>query len=182
MVRAGEKTFYRVNVDATESSISWPDEIAAPVGLAFGASARGQMTQLQGNRFRPLTAFVYEVQTAATGRFNVTNFSVNVSGEPVEIPAASLDVVAAETGNAGTRPAGIGAQLAGREAGAARKLVVEIAATNVFLGQPFHVRVMLPAGPANEIEALREIQFNGTGLMTDKTASTASSSRPSSAK
>ena len=29
---------------------------------------------------------------------------------------------------------------------------------------------MLPAGPDNTIEALREIQFNGDGLMTDKTA------------
>jgi hypothetical protein len=154
LVRAGEKTFYRVNVDATESSIPWPDEISTPAELKFGASARGQMTQLQGNKFRPLTAFVYEVQTTTAGHFTVPNFSVNISGEPVEIAAAGLDVVADNS-----------------NLPAARRLVLEISATNIFLGQPFHVRVMLPTGPANEIEALREIQFNGAGLMTDKTAS-----------
>ncbi len=47
---------------------------------------------------------------------------------------------------------------------------LDISATNIFLGQPFRVRVLLPAGPANEIEALREVQFKGDGLMTDKTA------------
>jgi hypothetical protein len=48
--------------------------------------------------------------------------------------------------------------------------VLETSATNIFLGEPFRVRVMLPAGPGNETEALREIQLNGDGLMTDKTA------------
>src|ERR1017187_3826007 len=154
VVRAGEKTFYRVNVDATESSIEWPEAISAPAELRFGANARGQMTQLQGNKFRPLASFVYEVQTTVPGHFTVTNFSVTASGQMVEIPAASLEVVA-ESSNLSP----------------ARRLGLEISATNVFLGQPFHVRVTLPSGPGNEIEALREIQFNGDGLMTDKTAS-----------
>jgi hypothetical protein len=83
----------------------------------------------------------------------MTNFTANASGPLVEIPAASLDVVAD-----------------GASPQAARQLGLEISATNVFLGQPFRVRVTLPPGPGNEIEALREIQFNGDGLMTDKTA------------
>ena len=33
------------------------------------------------------------------------------------------------------------------------------------------MQVVLPAGTSNQIEALREIQLNGDGLMTDKTAS-----------
>ena len=44
VVRPGEKTFYRVTVAATESSIQWADEIAAPPGLKFGSAARGQLT------------------------------------------------------------------------------------------------------------------------------------------
>lgn len=153
VVRPGEKTFYRVNVDATESSIEWPDELPAPGQLKFGTHARGMITQMQANSFRPLTAFVYELQATATGHFTVTNFTVNVSGVPVEIPAASLEVVAANTGLP-----------------APRRLALEISATNVFLGQPFRARVILPAGPDNQVEALREIEFNGDGLMTDKTA------------
>jgi hypothetical protein len=153
MVRPGEKTFYRVSVDATESAIQWPEEIAAPAELNFGANARGQMTQFLGNKFRPLTSFVSEVRATAAGHFTITNFTVNVAGQSVEIPAANLEVVAQ---NFKAQPA--------------RQLRLETSATNVFLGQPFQVRVMLPASAANEIEALREIQLNSDGLMTDKTA------------
>ena len=78
---------------------------------------------------------------------------MNASGKPLEIPAASLDVAA---DGPGLKPA--------------RQLVLETSGTNVFLGQPFRVRVLLPAGPDNAAEALREIQLNGDGLMTDKTA------------
>jgi hypothetical protein len=154
VVRAGGKTFYRVNLDATESSIVWPEEISAPTELKFGTTVRGQIMQTQNGRFRPLTSIVYEVQTTAAGHFTITNFSVSVAGQAVEVPAASLDVVA---DNSSPPPL--------------RKLVLETSATNVFLGQPFHVRVLLPTGPDNALEALREIQLNGDGLMTDKTAS-----------
>ncbi len=152
VVRAGEKAFYRVTVDATESSIQWPDEISAPPELKFGPDARGQLTQFLGDKFRPLTSFIYEVRATATGHFAITNFTVDVYGKPVEIPAAGLDVVAE---NPNSQPA--------------RQLVLETSATNVFLGEPFRVSVVLPAGPNNAIEALREIQLNGDGLMTDKT-------------
>ncbi len=152
VVHAGATTFYRVSVNATESSIQWPDELPAPAALRFGAKRSGQITQTQANRFRPLASFVYEVVAPLEGRFTVTNFSVQVMGALVQIPAASLDVVAKNAA-----------------APAARRLGLEISATNVFLGQPFHARVILPAGPGNEIEALREIEFSGNGLMTDKT-------------
>jgi len=150
---AGEKTFYRVTVDATESSIQWPDELAAPAELKFGAKRSGQITQMQASRFRPLASFVYEVESPVAGHFTVTNFSVEVMGARVQIPSASLDVVAKNSGLP-----------------VARRLALEVSTTNVFLGQPFRARVILPAGPANEIEALREIELSGDGLMTDKTA------------
>ena len=96
VVRPGDKTFYRVGLDATESSIVWPDElVAAPPELKLAPKARGMITQMQPNSFRPLTAFVYEAQPMAAGRYTVPSFSVDVSGARVEIPAASLEVVAA---------------------------------------------------------------------------------------
>ena len=153
VVRPGEKAFYRVTLDSTESSILWPNELSTPDKLKFGASARGTLTQLETSRFRPQTSFVYEVQPTATGHFTVTNFSVYVSGVSVEIPAASLDVADTNTG----LPSG-------------QRLALEISETNVFLGQPFRVRVMLPAEPGTGIEPLSDIQFNGDGLMADKTA------------
>ncbi|HEX7571065.1 MAG TPA: hypothetical protein VF492_11225, partial [Verrucomicrobiae bacterium] len=152
VIHAGEKTFYRVTVDAAESAIAWPAIISAPAELKFGLNTHGQIMRLDGNKYRPFTAFAYEVTATAAGQFTITNFSVNISGQPVEIPAASLDVV---TASSNLPPA--------------RRLVLDVSATNVFLGQPFRVRVMLPAGNNNEIEALREIQLTGDGLMTDKT-------------
>jgi hypothetical protein len=151
VVRAGEKTFYRVTVDAAESAIAWPAKISAPAELKFGLNTHGQIMRLDGNQYRPFTAFVHEITATAAGRFTITNFSVNIAGQPVEIPAASVDAIAA---SCNLPPA--------------RRLVLETSATNVFLGQPFRVRVMLPVGNNNEIEALREIQLNGDGLMTEK--------------
>ena len=152
MVRPGEKAFYRVNVDATEAAIQWPDNLPAPAELKFEANARGQITQYLGPKFRSQTSFIYELRAPAAGRFVVTNFTVTVSGQPMEIPAASLEVI---TDNSNLPPA--------------RQLVLETFATNVFLGQPFRVRVLLPAGAGNEIEVLREIQFSSDGVMADKT-------------
>jgi hypothetical protein len=152
VVHAGEKTFYRVTVDAAESAIAWPAKISAPAELKFGLNTHGQIMRLDGNKYRPFTAFAYEVTAPAAGQFTITNFSVNISGQPVEIPAASLTVVTASA----TLPP-------------ARRLGLAVSATNIFLGQPFRVRVLLPAGNSNEIEALREIQLTGDGLMTDKT-------------
>ena len=151
-VHVGEKTFYRVTVSATESAIRWPKKISEPEELKPGATARGQITQFLGNNFRVFTSFVYEMRPAAAGHFMMTNFTVDVSGPVVEIPVAGLDVVADDS-----------------NLPSARMLALDLSATNVFLGQPFRVRVLLPTGAGNQIEALREIQLNGDGLMIDKT-------------
>ena len=151
VVGVGEKTFYRVRITATQNSIEWPDEISAPPELKFGAGARGQLMQPDGVRFSPLTSFVYEVTPTATGHFSVPSFPVPAGWPPVEVPAASLDVVATNS-----------------PAGAARRLLLEVSETNLFFGQPFRVRVLLPAGPNNQLEMLRDVQFNGVGYLTDK--------------
>ncbi len=86
LVRAGERTFYRVDVTATESAIQWPAALPAPGELKVTALARGQITQFLGNTFRPLTTFLYEVRPAAAGQFMITNFSVSCAGQPVGVP------------------------------------------------------------------------------------------------
>jgi hypothetical protein len=154
VVRAGEKAFYRVTVNATQNSIAWPDKIATPPELKFGPDARGQTTRLEDNKYRPLTAFLCEVTATAPGHFVVSNFAVTVGGARVEIPAAHLEVVES---NAALLPT-------------ARRLALELSETNLFLGQPFRVRVLLPVGPNHQAEALNQIQFIGDGFMTDKTA------------
>jgi hypothetical protein len=151
IVRVGQKTFYRVNVDAPETTFELPQTISAPAELKFGPLAHGQIARLEGNRFHPLATFLFEVQATATGHFTISNFTVKVAGQPVEIPAASVDVVSAAV-----------------PAASRRRLVLEASSTNLFLGEPFRLRVLSFAGDGNPIEALREVQFNGGGLMTDK--------------
>ena len=153
VIGIGQKAFYRVSVDATESSIQLPEKIPAAGALKMNLRTSGQITQMQINRFRPLTTFLYEVQCPEQGNFTITNFTVDVSGASVTVPAANLTVVGTNSNTA-----------------ASRQLRLEASETNVFLGEPFHVRVILPPGPGNTIEALREIEFHGDGLMTDKTA------------
>ena len=151
-VRHGEKTFYRVTVNATQNSIVWPDEIAAPPELHFGTATRGQLMQPDGVRFQPLTEFIYEVTGATAGRFTVSNFVISVGGRSVEVPATSIDVAT----EAVTQTA--------------QELSLEVSPTNLFFGQPFRVRIILPATPENQVEALRDVQFNGSGFLTDKLA------------
>lgn len=147
----GEKIFYRVTLNAAQDSVAWPDKIDAPAELKFGATGRGQISRMEGTRFRPLTAFTCEVTPTAEGHFTVPAFMVNCGGTTVNIPATSVEVTAS---GATTAP---------------RRLLLEVSETNVFLGQPVRARVMLPAARGNEIEALREIQFNSYGVMTEKT-------------
>lgn len=153
VAQLGQKIFYRVNVDATESSIQWPDEISMPVGLQFGRKTSGQITQSEATRFRPLASFLHEVKPLAGGHFTMPSFSVDVAGTRVEVPAANLDVVAKTASPL-----------------VPRQLRLEVSQTNVFLGEPFRVRVILPAGTNNQIEALRETELRGDGLMVDKSA------------
>ena len=153
-VHVGEKTFYRVTIEATQNEIIWPDTISAPVELKFGAGVRGQISRLMANQFHPLTSFVYEAVPTAAGRLVVSNFIVPVGWRPVEIPAATLEVVANNS----------------VPAAPARRLRLVVSETNLFFGQPFRLRLLLPAQNGNQIEALREVQFNGNGFMTDKLA------------
>lgn len=149
-VSPGEKTFYRVTVHATQNSITWPSEISAPPALPMGAMARGQFTQPDGVAFHPFTQFIYEVTPAAAGQFSISNFLISVGGQRVEVPAAMLTVQT----QAGAK--------------APRKLLLEFSETNLFFGQPFRARVLLPASAGKPIEALRDVQFSGGGLLVDK--------------
>ncbi len=154
VAHAGQKVYYHVQLDATEAAIQWPDKMPSPAGLKFGAQAAGQTIQFLAGNYRPLAGFVYEVTPDRTGEFTVTNFAVNVDGQPVTIPAATLEVVADNVG--------------GPTAG--RQIFLRMSGTNLYLGQPFRVSVILPSTPQTGVEGLREIQLNGDGLIPDKTA------------
>jgi len=151
-VRPGGKAFYRVTITATENSIAWPDKIPAPPELRFGARAHGQLMQPDGTPFHPVSGFVCEITATNAGHFVVSNLVIWVGGRSLEIPAASLDAAS----QAAASPA--------------RKLSLEVSDTNLFIGQPFRVRVILPATSGKRLETLREVQFNGDPVLTDRMA------------
>ena len=150
----GEKVFYRVMIDAPESSIRWPETLPLPVGLQIIGGTRGQITQNLPGKFRSLTSFIFELRATNTGHFTIPAFPVEILGQAFKIPAAAFDC-------ATQKPASIPP---------ARQLTLEVSKTNVFLGEPFKVRVLLPARPDDSIEAVREIQFNGEGFVSDKSS------------
>ena len=154
VVGVGEKTFFRVSISAIEHGIHWPEKISAPAELQFGKGAHGQLTQPDGTLFRPLTSFLYEVTATAAGQFTVPEFAVPVETTMVNVPATTVQVT--KKNSVPMAPP-------------ARRLVLEVSATNLFEGQPVRVRVFLPADE-KKTEGVRDIQFNGSSVMTDKTA------------
>jgi hypothetical protein len=154
IVRAGEKFFYRVTLEAEESSIDWPSQIAAPAGLKSGQTFHGQISRFENNKYRPFTAFACEMTATAAGHFTISNFNVRAGDRTVEIPAASIEALST---NATPPPP-------------ARRPTLEIPATNIFVGQPFHARLLLPAREGNQLEALAEVKFSDEGFMIDKTS------------
>ncbi len=153
VVRAGQKAYYRVQLNATEASIEWP-EFSPPPGLKFGAAVRGQRMQFLNGLSRAYTGFTYEIMTAGAGHFTITNFNVLVNGRAVEIPAASLEVVASNTTDV-----------------AGQRIFLKASKTNLFVGEPFLVTLILPPSARGQMEPLTEIQINGEGFIPDKMSS-----------
>ncbi len=150
MASPGDLVFLRVEVSGTESSISWPSRLAWPPDWIPLMDTRGQLTRYHGNQYDPLTTYLYELKIPKTapGQYTLPAFSISCAGAPLQVPATSLTV----TGDSPKAPP--------------LELGVEVSSRALYLGQPFRVRVLLPAGPQNQIQALREIHVIGKGLMS----------------
>jgi hypothetical protein len=151
-VRPGEKAVYRVTFNATAVSVNWPEKIPAPPDLKVRFSCSGQTMQPAGGEYQNFATFDYDVRADAAGNFTMPEFTVQVYGQPVAIPAATLEV---KTDLPEPHEP-------------ARQLFVEPAATNVFVGEVFNVSVLLPATAAGAIEAVSDVQLDGDSFVVDK--------------
>jgi hypothetical protein len=115
-------------------------------------SVSGQNMQLVGGSFQMFSTFNYDALATEPGTFTVPEFTVEVYGKPVVVPAAQLEVKS---------------ELPGPHE-PVRELVLEPAATNVYEGETFDIRVRLPATPANGVEGISQMQINGDGFLADK--------------
>jgi hypothetical protein len=151
VVAPGQQAIYRVTFNALEETIDWPDKIAAPPGLQMSPGAHGEILRMGPGSFLPLTAFNYRVRPSSVGTFNVREFTVSVYGKPVRVPAARLDVVAAPP-EAAQPPL---------------RILLELPATNLFLGQGVRARVLLPGSIGGAVQGLAQVQLSGHGFLVD---------------
>jgi hypothetical protein len=154
VVRPGEQAIYRVTFNALEESIDWPSELAYPRGLQGRPGAHGRIFQMTGSALIPLTSFNSRVRASAAGQFTIPEFVVQVYGKPVTVPSTQLNVAS------DVLPL----------SAPVTRLVLDVSSTNLFVGQPLPVRVLLPASSAGMIQGLQQVQLNGEGFVVDQGA------------
>ena len=154
VVRPGELSIYRVTFNALEELIEWPSQLNSQPKLELRPGGHAQVLQMLGPFMEPRTTFNYRVRSSETGQFVVPEFTVNVYGKPVTVPAARLEVTSS--------PA--------TPAPAAQQLYLEMPATNLFAGQSVQLRVMLPGSPQGGIHGLAQVQIIGDGFIAEPSA------------
>jgi len=152
VVRPGELSVYRVAFNALEESIAWPDPFPSPTALNLRAGGHGQVMQYGGTGYVPRTCFNYHARATQTGELILPAFVVQVSGRAVTVPAARLVVTASPPPTVPPAP----------------RLLLDILSTNLFVGQPVRVRVMLPSGASGQIQTLAQVQITGESLLVDQ--------------
>jgi hypothetical protein len=154
LIRPGEKSTYRVTVNAISDSVRWPDEIYAPTPLTVRRSARGQILQPVADKLRPTTTINHHVTATTNGTFTIPEFRVRVYGQTVTVPAATLTVTPHHDPRL---PPPL-------------RLFLELGDTNAYAGQPISVRVFMPSVGGNILQALQQVQINGDGVLVDQTS------------
>jgi len=153
VVRPGEQSIYRVTFQALEQSIDWPAVLPAPKQLQLQPGARGQMLQLTGPAFVPVTCINTRVRPSAAGKFSIPSFEVQMYGKKLTVPAATLQV-----------------QPDAPESNGSPQLLIEAEKTNLFVGQPMTVRIRLPGLPNGAMMGVQQFQIIGRGLLVDQGA------------
>ena len=152
IVTVGEKSIYRVTLNAMEVSVKWPQQLPLPEGLKMSLAARGQILPVSEGMTRPQTTLNFHVLAERPGFYSIPAFTIEVYGKPASVPEANLQVTEPTDG----------------EQEYARQLVLQPLRTNVFVGETLRVRVLLPGTISNLVENLTQLQFNGDGFVEDK--------------
>jgi hypothetical protein len=158
IVRPGEKSVYRVTFNATSDAssvtVKWPEPMPGPTPLKLRLTVGGHNMQMTGGAIQMFSTFNYDARSAEAGMFTVPEYTVDVYGKPVTVPAAQLEVNSALP----------------EPHEPARQLLVEPSATNLYAGEIFNVSVLLPATAAGAVEGVSDVRLNGDGFVVDKNA------------
>lgn len=152
VVRPGELSVYRVTFNALEEMVAWPEQLNAPAALNLRPGGHGQVMQFSGSGFAPRTGFNYHARPTRSGEFTLPSWVVQVYGKPVAVPAARLVVTASPPPTLAS----------------AQRIQLDLSSTNLFVGQPVKVRVMLAASASGQVQTLSQVQVNGEGVFVDQ--------------
>ena len=152
VVKPGETSIYRVTLNALETAIEWPDKFPTPQQLSCRPSAHGQILSMSGVLLSPRTTFNFRVRPSEAGQFTIPEFSVNVNGKSVTVPAVHLDVGAMVPANVPPM----------------QQLLLDLPADSLFVGQTVSARVLLPGSPGGMVQSLGQVQINGNGFIADQ--------------
>jgi len=148
----GEQGYYRVSFNALEESITMPAQINGPKQIEVKAGAHGQVLQIAPPVMVPLTVFNFRVKANEEGKVVMPEFQAQAYGTNVTIPGAELEVTATPTPPAAFPP----------------QLAIDLAATNLFIGQAVPVSVLLPGLPGSSGSSSSAIQLTGNGFIVDQ--------------
>ena len=151
VINAGGEAIYRVSVNALAESITqWPDPIPAPPQIEVTPGASGQMFRMAGTNLQPISVFNFRIHAPSNGQFTIPAFQVAAYGRPLAIPAATLQVV---SNGAPSEPP---------------QLVLKTPDTNVFIGQPVDIQVVLPSATGTAVQGVSQVELNGDGFLVNK--------------
>jgi hypothetical protein len=153
VVPAGELAIYRITVNALEASVRWPPAPPPVRGLTMRLSASGQTVPLVGNVQRPITARNFHLRAERPGFYTLPAFEIEAYGKRIVVPEAQLEVTVAQ--RPGFEPA--------------RRIYLQLAKTNAFVGETIPVEVLAPGTISNVVSGLSQVQFNGEGMHGSKT-------------
>jgi hypothetical protein len=152
VIEVGETAVYRLTLNALEASVRWPQQIPLPPGLKLTPSARGQILRPDVSALRPHTALNFHIVAERPGFYTIPAYVLEVYDKPVLVREVPLEVAAK------LEP----------DHERARRLLMQPARTNVYVGETLRVMVRLPSVISNVVESLTQLQFNGDGFLDDK--------------
>lgn len=154
VVRPGEDSTYRVTFNALEQSIEWPTNLDALSRQQARAAGHGQVLALGPSTLQPRTTFNYHLRVQKSGTFTVPEFTVNVYGKPVTVPAAELEVT--DTPTPPPPPA--------------QRLVLGAPTTNLFVGQMVRFTVACPPASSLVSQGFSPLEIVGNGWLVDQSS------------
>lgn len=152
VIREGQTSVYRVELNVMEQSVEWPDSIPTPEGCTVRKGASAQYLRNVGGAITPRTTFLYHIQPSSSGTFTMPAHTVRARGQDVQIPAVTLTVV----------PPGSPVDEA------VPGIQLRADGTEFFVGQSIDLQAILPGRSDGTIQTLSQVKVEGEGLIVDR--------------